>query len=305
MSAATDATLWWGIEVDAPAGLSAGPGLAAWIEQVTAVLGDDAAGFEVRDGATPPVVVASVASERSGAAPEQAQSWVDRVARALRDAGVSAGGVRAAPFEDIDWAEHWKRHFRPLRFGPLSIVPSWLAESDAEDASTIIVDPSSAFGTGLHETTQLCIEYLLSLDALGGAAVLDVGTGTGILAMAALKLGAARAVATDNDPEALRVAKENAERNALASALTLSDLPPDRLSERFPVVIANILAGPLCDMAPALAGRVAPGGRLALSGIMASQADDVIARYQAQGLVFEAVRSRGEWVLLPFVRPGA
>lgn len=207
---------------------------------------------------------------------------------------------------DRDWEREWMDGFQPLRMGQrLWIVPSWHDAPDPE-AVNLLLDPGLAFGTGTHPTTALCLEWLDSLACqgeLGGCEVLDVGCGSGILAIAALKLGAAHAVGTDIDPQALLASRDNAERNGLeAPRLTLA-YPEEHQPRPFPVVIANILAGPLVELAPMIAGQVAPGGRLALSGILATQADDVLDAYHDQGLAMENPVEREGWVRLAGYRP--
>jgi ribosomal protein L11 methyltransferase len=186
---------------------------------------------------------------------------------------------------DQDWARVWMERWQPMHFGisPEGInlwgVPSWLTPPDP-GAANIILDPGLAFGTGTHATTAMCLEWLAThppcdLD------VIDYGCGSGILAIAALKLGAARALGIDTDPQALTVSRENAERNGVAAQLELC------LPEQLPVaasadvVLANILAGPLVALAPRLTGLVRPGGTLILSGLLASQADEVQQAYAA------------------------
>ena len=143
-------------------------------------------------------------------------------------------------------------------------------------------------------------------EALDGQRVLDVGTGSGILAIAALRLGAARAVGTDIDPQALTASRDNAERNAIEES-RFRLCYPEQLDddETFPIVVANILAGPLVELAPMLAGHLAPGGRLALSGILANQAEEVLDAYRAQGLVMEEPVVSEGWVRLSGRRPAA
>ncbi len=208
---------------------------------------------------------------------------------------------------DRDWEREWMEDFQPLRMGQrLWIVPSWHVPPEA-DAVNLHLDPGLAFGTGTHPTTAMCLEWLdgLALEGgLDGKAVLDVGCGSGILAIAALKLGAATATGTDIDPQALQASRDNAERNDIAEeAFTLCYPEQLAASRRFPVVVANILAGPLVTLAPTIAGHVAHGGRLALSGILAHQADEVLDAYQAQGLRMENPELRDGWARLSGYRP--
>ncbi|GEN26840.1 ribosomal protein L11 methyltransferase [Halovibrio variabilis] len=203
---------------------------------------------------------------------------------------------------DRDWEREWMEDFKPLRMGQrLWIVPSWHTPPQA-DAVNLILDPGLAFGTGTHPTTALCLEWLDELAVAGHLAqqsVLDVGCGSGILAIAALKLGARHADATDIDPQALQASRDNAERNAIAES-DLNLYYPGQLNDNgdYPVVTANILAGPLVELAGMIAGHVAPGGRLALSGILANQADKVYQAYVEQGLIMDEPVIREGWVRL-------
>lgn len=205
---------------------------------------------------------------------------------------------------DRDWEREWMDGFAPLRMGErLWIVPSWHDAPDP-DAVNLLLDPGLAFGTGTHPTTALCLGWLDELageGALAGCRVLDFGCGSGILAIAALKLGAASALGTDIDPQALIASRDNAERNAIDGgdfALVLPEALPDVTEAPFAVVVANILAGPLVELAPIIAGHVAPSGRLALSGILAQQADEVLDAYRDQGLAMDEPVERDGWVRL-------
>ena len=208
---------------------------------------------------------------------------------------------------DRDWEREWMDDFTPLRMGQrLWIVPSWHEPPEA-DAVNLILDPGLAFGTGTHPTTALCLEWLDELAVAGHLTeqtILDVGCGSGILAIAALKLGASHADATDIDPQALQASRENAERNGIAES-GLNLYYPEQLSDSgdYPIVTANILAGPLVELAPMIAGHVAPGGRIALSGVLANQADEVYEAYAAQGIAMDEPVIREGWVRLSGVRP--
>ncbi|MEO1855309.1 50S ribosomal protein L11 methyltransferase [Chromohalobacter sp.] len=196
---------------------------------------------------------------------------------------------------DRDWEREWMDDFAPLKMGErLWVVPSW-HEAPEPAAVNLLLDPGLAFGTGTHPTTALCLAWLDGLD-LDASRVLDFGCGSGILAIAALKLGARHATGTDIDPQALQASRDNAQRNDVADE-HLSLCYPERLAdERHDVVVANILAGPLVELAPTLCAHLAPGGRLALSGILAGQAEEVMDAYREQGMLLDAPVEREGWV---------
>ena len=181
--------------------------------------------------------------------------------------------------EDQDWTRVWMDQFQPMRFGRRLWIYPWTIEPPADDPDAVVVrlDPGLAFGTGTHPTTALCLEWLDSID-LAGKTVIDYGCGSGVLAIAALKLGAASVVGVDNDPQALEASRANAERNDVAGKLEL--LMPDGFADRpADALVANILAGPLGELAPRFADCVAPGGVMALSGILMGQHQELCARY--------------------------
>lgn len=177
---------------------------------------------------------------------------------------------------DEDWVRITQAQFSPVKVSDrLWIVPSW-HEPPSSDAINIRLDPGVAFGTGSHPTTHLCLQWL-DTHVTGEDSVLDYGCGTGILAIAAAKLGAASVLGTDIDPQAVESAAYNARHNEVEARFVL---PAELPSERFSLVVANILSNPLKVLAPALLGRVAPGGRLVLSGVLARQAEEVIEVYR-------------------------
>lgn len=177
---------------------------------------------------------------------------------------------------DKDWVRITQAQFSPVKVSDrLWIVPSW-HEPPSSDAINIRLDPGVAFGTGSHPTTHLCLQWL-DTHVTGEDSVLDYGCGTGILAIAAAKLGAASVLGTDIDPQAVESAAYNARHNEVEARFVL---PAELPSERFSLVVANILSNPLKVLAPALLGRVAPGGRLVLSGVLARQAEEVIEVYR-------------------------
>jgi ribosomal protein L11 methyltransferase len=202
--------------------------------------------------------------------------------------------------EDQDWERSWMDNFQPMRFGRrLWIVPSWHAAPEPE-AVNLLLDPGLAFGTGTHPTTALCLQWLDDQE-LSGCNVLDFGCGSGILAIAALLLGAERAVGTDIDPQALEASRDNAGRNGIDPARFPLYLPQDLPAERADVVVANILAGPLVQLAPQITGLVKQGGRLALSGILAEQADEVRAAY-AEAFELDPTAEQDGWVRISGIR---
>lgn len=175
--------------------------------------------------------------------------------------------------------------------------------AQADDAAVIRLDPGLAFGSGTHPTTALCLRWLDSLAAdgvLGGQTVLDFGCGSGILALAAVKLGAARAVGVDNDPQAVIATGDNAQRNGLEDRLQVY-LPHDEPPATYPVVVANILASALDALADVLAARVAPGGRIALSGILHGQEDELLVRYAPWFEQLETAQDE-DWMRITGVR---
>lgn len=205
--------------------------------------------------------------------------------------------------EDRPWERIWLDDFHPTRFGRrLWVCPQGQPAPDPEGI-IVDLDPGLAFGTGHHPTTALCLEWLDSAN-LAGRTLLDYGCGSGILAIAALKLGAAHAIALDHDPQAIEATRRNAEANRVAECL-LPCQPDDleRLGARLPVdlVIANILAGPLVELSPTLLRHLRPGGDLVLSGVLADQVASVTAAY-AQGVDLGAVRTREGWALIAGVR---
>ncbi|ALN20770.1 50S ribosomal protein L11 methyltransferase [Ectopseudomonas mendocina] len=202
--------------------------------------------------------------------------------------------------EDQDWERSWMDNFQPMRFGRrLWIVPSWHAAPEPE-AVNLLLDPGLAFGTGTHPTTALCLEWLDG-QPLDNCCVLDFGCGSGILAIAALLLGAPQAVGTDIDPQALEASRDNASRNGIDPARFPVYLPADLPQQPADVVVANILAGPLVSLAPQITALVKGGGRLALSGILAEQADEVRAAY-ADAFDLDPTATKDGWVRISGVK---
>ncbi len=214
----------------------------------------------------------------------------DRLARQLPAQQLASLKIELLP--DQAWERAHLEHYRPLRFGrSLWIVPSWHQPPDPE-ACNILLDPGVAFGTGSHPTTALCLEYL---DAHPPAAqsVIDYGCGSGILAIAAHKLGARSIAAIDIDPQALEATRRNAERNGIDPTDWLIALP-EREPEPADWLIANILSGPLVELEPLFSRLVRPGGQLLLSGILPQQAEAVTAAY-APHFELDAVTIERDW----------
>ena len=201
------------------------------------------------------------------------------------DPGLDWTRARFEKVEDQDWERAWLDQYQPMRFGARTWIVPWNHElpdaAQAGDAAVVRLDPGLAFGSGTHPTTALCLAWLDGLAARGelqGRELLDFGCGSGILALAALKLGAARAVGVDNDPQALIATADNAQRNGMVIDVFL---PQDEPVRAYPVVVANILAVALDALAETLAARTEAGGRIAMSGILAGQEGELLERYAA------------------------
>ena len=256
-----------------------------------------------------------------------ADDSLERTQQALREALWHLGFIRPLPeagyrwVQETDWSEAWKEHYHPLEVGQrLLILPAWL-EIETVDRTPIRMDPGMAFGTGTHPTTQLCLELLDGClqEALpegaapaghsSGMTVIDVGCGSGILAVAALLLGASHALAVDTDPEAVRASQANAALNGVADRIEIGQGSVDEILSgsyslrRSPLVLANILAPVLVRLlGEGLGDLVTPGGQLILSGILGDQAGQVLSAAEAHGLHLVERRQSGDWVALLFSR---
>ena len=214
----------------------------------------------------------------------------DRLERAEVPYRMEYTGVRQE-----DWETGWKAYYHAMDIGTrLAVVPSW--EAYETDRAVITLDPGMAFGTGTHETTALCLETLDSM-VKGGERVLDIGTGSGILAIAALKLGAAEAEGVDIDPMCVRTAGENAERNGVAEHFTVlvGDLS-DKASGKYNIITANIVAAAILSLAPHVPVLMAPGARFIASGIIDTRKDEVLAGLRAAGLEPVEIKEKRGWV---------
>jgi ribosomal protein L11 methyltransferase len=241
--------------------------------------------------------------------PGETRLWGDTDVLALYDAEVDTkliieqitlSGLLDSDFaykveqiEDKDWEREWMDNFHPMKFGKrLWVCPSW-REIPEPDAINVMLDPGLAFGTGTHPTTALCLEWLEGLD-LKGKTVIDFGCGSGILAIAATKLGAAKVIGIDIDPQALTASKDNAQRNGVEGQIEVylpQDQPEGLIAD---VVVANILAGPLRELSGVIKGLIKPNGLLAMSGVLDTQAEDV-ANYYRDELTIDPIAEKSEW----------
>lgn len=223
----------------------------------------------------------------------------------LREELLQCSGLQTLPEHSIEtlpdrnWEREWLKDFQPMRFGEHLWVSPAEFEIDEDDAVVLRLDPGLAFGTGTHATTALCLEWLDGMN-LHGLRVLDYGCGSGILSIAALKLGADAASAVDIDPQAITATRSNAVRNGVADRLT-THLNAQALAGPFAIVVANILAGPLLELARTICACVEAGSKLALSGILAEQADAVMQAYRPW-IEFEPVVKQDGWARLAGVR---
>lgn len=214
--------------------------------------------------------------------------------------GMNLPAAATAILEDQDWATSWQQYFTPFEIAPgLVIKPSWETYSRKKNEHVLEMDPGMAFGTGQHESTRLALA-LISLCFRTGSGrigtVLDVGTGTGILAMAAAVFGAAEVVAVDNDPQAVTTARDNIRRNRLTAAIRVSATPLADIRGQFDLICANIVHDVLAGMAPLFKRLLAPGGHVVLAGLLAGeQVDSITGVYARYGLQSIAVREEGDW----------
>ncbi|MBU6953906.1 50S ribosomal protein L11 methyltransferase [Hahella sp. HN01] len=224
-----------------------------------------------------------------------ADTSAEMVREQLERNQIAAADIECEVIEDRDWEREWMTHFHPMRFGSrLWICPSW-GEPEDPNGVNLLLDPGLAFGTGTHPTTALCLTWLDS-QKLQGKQVIDFGCGSGVLAIAALLLGADHATGTDIDPQALEASRDNAERNSVSEGLTLHF--PEKMPEmQAEVVIANILANPLISLAPKLAALTLPGGSIALSGILKDQEEAVAEAYRNY-FELDPTEYKEDWVLI-------
>jgi ribosomal protein L11 methyltransferase len=266
-------------------------------------------GLGARVDPSRPAIVRGYVPARDASAAEAAAALTAEAIGHLQAFGLRMiGELRTRIVHEEDWAEAWKASFPVLRVGRrLVIRPTWRRHRRQPDDVVLALDPGMAFGTGLHPTTRLCLaalETLADRGAIDGVRVLDVGCGSGILAIAAVKLGAAEAVGVDTDPIAIESTLGNAGRNRLARRIRarVGSLPSGE--PPFDVVLANLIAGLLVPLAGDLHDELRPGGTLVASGIFIDREGEVRSAFEAAGLVVTERSAEGDWVALTATRPG-
>ncbi|MFW5967022.1 MAG: 50S ribosomal protein L11 methyltransferase [Persicimonas sp.] len=225
------------------------------------------------------------------------------VADALTDAEITPLAIGCAPYNDRSWETSWKNFFEAVRISPrVRVGPPWEEFEAPEGGTRLVIEPGMAFGTGTHQTTQMCAAILDEMleEAPRPPSVLDVGCGSGILTMLASRLGAERVVGIDIDETAVEVAKKNLEVNDLAGGIELSTTPIEAIDESFDIVVANILAPVLMYMRDELIEAVAPGGALVLSGIDEAQLEDVDHAFASARLKHGETRRDGDWIAMTY-----
>jgi len=266
-------------------------------------------GLSARVDPARPAVIRAYMPARDPAVADQASAAVEQALDHLRAFDLRPiGPVTTRLVDEADWAEAWKRHFPVTRIGRRIVIqPSWRRHRAAADEVVLALDPGMAFGTGLHPTTRLCLEALESVadrSAIGGARVLDVGCGSGILSIAAVRLGAATALGLDIDPIAIEATLANATRNRLGPRVTARPGSLPSGEPRFDLVLANLIASVLVGLAPGLAAELPPGGILVASGIFRDREAVVREAFEAAGLTVTGRRASEDWVALEARRAG-
>jgi ribosomal protein L11 methyltransferase len=279
----------------APGGTSVEPGFELTDE-----------GLGARIDPTRPAIVRAYVPARDPALVERAIEATGEALGHLQAFGLRPiGELRTRRVDEADWAEAWKAHFPVLRVARRLVVrPTWRRHRRAPGDVVLALDPGMAFGTGLHPTTRLClaaIEALADRGVLDGVRLLDVGCGSGILAIAAVRLGAGHALGVDTDPIAVEATEANSRRNRLARRIRAraGSLPSGQAP--FDVVLANLIAGVLVQLAPQLRDELRPGGILLASGIFVDREDDVRTAFEGAGLKVVGRSFEGDWVALEAV----
>ncbi|MBI4799201.1 MAG: 50S ribosomal protein L11 methyltransferase [Desulfarculus sp.] len=258
-------------------------------------------GVEVDDFSDPPGPVQVKGFLPAGGDLAAQKAMLSRYARELSE---QAGEEVVVSFQDLaseDWGQNWKKHFKPRAVTRgLMVAPPWEKAEPAPGQKVVVIDPGQAFGTGQHESTTLCLarlERLAERDLLPPR-LLDVGCGTGILALAFLLFGGRAALALDLDPEAVAATEHNAALNGLEGRLEVSATPVQEITERFPLIVANLTAKDLTALASALAARLSPGGEMIVSGLLVMQIQAVRAALEAEGLALLEQDSLAGWACL-------
>ncbi len=231
---------------------------------------------------------------------------IPRIMREIYDCRERSGGEIAfgtleetkRTIDGDDWIDIWKKHFRPIHLGHIVVVPEWIEYLEAPDEKVILLDSNMAFGTGEHETTAMCVEFLQKY-LKEGDVVLDVGCGSGILGIAAAKLGAELCYLTDIDPVAVSSAKHNAQKNGVESKVVVAESNlVDDTAMQADLILANITAEILVGLAPAIPAHLKEGGTVILSGIIPDRAEKVKRAFRQEGLSLIEEQQKGEWLAL-------
>jgi ribosomal protein L11 methyltransferase len=264
-------------------------------------------GLAARVDTSRPATVRAYLPARDRAATDRAVSEVATALGHLQAFGLRPiGELRTRIVHEADWAEAWKAYFPVMRIGKrLVIRPTWRRHRRSPDDIVLALDPGMAFGTGLHPTTRLCLAALESLadrGAIAGARVLDVGCGSGILAIAAVRLGAASAFGVDTDPIAIEATAANARRNSVVRRVRAREGSLPSGQPAFDVVLANLIAGVLVPLASTLRDELRPGGTLLASGIFVDRELEVATAFATAGLTVTGRSAEGDWVALEAVR---
>ncbi|MBC8326952.1 MAG: 50S ribosomal protein L11 methyltransferase [Verrucomicrobia subdivision 3 bacterium] len=246
-------------------------------------------------------VVSVYLDEKKSITAVQRQTIAEGMAR-IEECGLATGDwkLEVKPLRREDWVDSWKRHFQPIRIGEKLLVrPSWRKDKAVKGQAVVVLDPGLSFGTGQHATTKYCLRQLVAQRRSGAQSLLDVGTGSGILAIAGVKLGYRPVRAIDFDSEAVRVARANAKRNRVTRHLEPKVGDVTKLSSRarvkYDVVCANLYYDLLAANAPRLIARVKPDGVLVLAGVLETQFAEVQAAVEGQGMVLKKTTRQGEW----------
>jgi len=233
---------------------------------------------------------------------EEYISEIERKLLRLKQSGEIDFGTLQTVKREIDadaWIEKWKENFKPIKIGKITVVPAWVEHTPEKDEKTVVIGSDTAFGTGEHETTAMCIEYLGKY-VEGKETVLDVGCGSGILGIAAEKLGAEKVVMTDIDENAVKAAKLNSEINRTENCSVILKNLLDDNSVKGDIIVINIIAEVLIAFSEEIGKNLNPGGKIILSGILKDRLDKVVKAYEEAGFIYVESNIRGEWAAVVF-----